>query len=98
MIIMLCTMIQELNCNIASLLFVHLPFVRIYGISDCIHNCVSTYVHFKGVNLQRVPESDYSVTVGGRPCTQLDVNVAGTAITCLPPVVAQVNAPIVVSG
>ena len=35
--------------------------------------------------MHRVPESDYSVTVGGLPCTGLDVNEAGTAITCLPP-------------
>ncbi len=40
---------------------------------------------YKGVNLQHVPESDYSVTVGDQPCTGLDVNEAGTAITCLPP-------------
>ena len=32
-----------------------------------------------------VLESDYSVTVGGRPCTKLDVNETGIAITCLPP-------------
>ena len=32
-----------------------------------------------------VPDSDYSVTVGGRPCTELNVNNAGSAITCLPP-------------
>ena len=51
----------------------------------------------QGVNLRRVPESDYSVTVGGLPCTELDINEAGTAITCLPPILAQVNAPIVVS-
>ena len=44
MIIMQCAMIQEIKCNIASLLFAHFPFVRIHGISDCIHNCVSTYV------------------------------------------------------
>ena len=98
MIIVQCAIIQEIKCN-ASLLFAHLPFVRIHGISDCIHNCVSMYVHpFQGVNLQHVPESDYSVTVGGQPCIDLNVNDAGTAITCLPPVVAQVNAPIVVSG
>ena len=35
--------------------------------------------------MRRVPESDYSVTVGGLPCTGLDINEAGTAITCLPP-------------
>ena len=40
---------------------------------------------FYGKNLQRVPESDYSVTVGGLPCTELDVSENGTAITCLPP-------------
>ena len=51
----------------------------------------------QGVNLQHVPESDYSVTVGGLPCTELDIDEAGTAITCLPPILAQVNAPIVVS-
>ena len=51
----------------------------------------------QGVNLQRVPESNYSVTVGGQPCTELDINEAGTAITCLPPILAQVNAPVVVS-
>ena len=51
----------------------------------------------QGVNLQRVPESAYSVTVGGQPCTELDIDEAGTAITCLPPILAQVNAPIVVS-
>ena len=51
----------------------------------------------QGVNLHRIPESDYSVTVGGQPCTELDVNEDGTAITCLPPVLAQIYAPIVVS-
>ena len=35
--------------------------------------------------MQRVPESDYSVTVGGLPCTELDISEDGTAITCLPP-------------
>ena len=30
-------------------------------------------------------ESDYSVTVGGLPCTELDISEDGTAITCLPP-------------
>ena len=44
MIIVQCAIIQEIKCN-ASLLFAHLPFVRIHGISDCIHNCVSMYVH-----------------------------------------------------
>ena len=39
----------------------------------------------QGTNLDLVPESDYSVTVGGQPCTELNVNEAGTAITCLPP-------------
>ena len=51
----------------------------------------------QGVNLHRIPESDYSVTVGGQPCTELDVSEDGTAITCLPPVLAQIYAPIVVS-
>ena len=51
----------------------------------------------QGVNLRRIPESDYSVTVGDQPCTELDVNEDGTAITCLPPVLAQIDAPIVVS-
>ena len=40
---------------------------------------------YKGTNLQRVPENDYSVTVEGQPCTELDVSEDGTAITCLPP-------------
>ena len=40
---------------------------------------------YKGTNLQRVPESDYSVTVGDQPCTELDVREDVTAITCLPP-------------
>ena len=39
----------------------------------------------QGVNLHHFPESDYSVTVGGQPCTELDVSEDGTAITCLPP-------------
>ena len=30
-------------------------------------------------------ESDYSVTVGGLPCTGLDISEDGTAITCPPP-------------
>ena len=51
----------------------------------------------QGVNLHCIPESDYSVTVGGQPCTELDVSEDGTAITCLPPVLAQIDAPIVVS-
>ena len=40
---------------------------------------------YKGTNLQRVPESDYSVTVGGLLCTELDVSEDETALTCLPP-------------
>ena len=51
----------------------------------------------QGVNLHRIPESDYSVTVGGQPCTELEVNEAGTAITCFPPVLTQIYAPVVVS-
>ena len=35
--------------------------------------------------MQHVPESDYSVTVGDQPCTELDVSDDGTALTCLPP-------------
>ena len=56
---------------------------------------------FKGTNLQRVPESDYSVTVGGQPCTELDVSEDGTAITCLPPqsvsIFGQANLAVTVS-
>ena len=56
---------------------------------------------YKGTNLQHVPESDYSVTVGGQPCTELDVNEDGTALTCLPPqsvsVFGQTSLPVTVS-
>ena len=56
---------------------------------------------FKGTNLQRVPESDYSVTVGGQPCTEMDVSEDGTAITCLPPqsvsIFGQTNLAVTVS-
>ena len=54
------------------------------------------------MNLDLVPESDYSVTVGDKPCTELDVSEAGTAITCLPPqsvsTVGLDNLPVTVSG
>ena len=35
--------------------------------------------------MHHAPESDYSVTVGSLPCTELDVSEDGTAITCFPP-------------
>ena len=63
---------------------------RIY-VATYISVCMATVnlklmsPHSQGTNLHRVPESDYSVTVGGQPCTELDINEAGTAITCLPP-------------
>ena len=54
------------------------------------------------MNLDLVPESDYSVTVGGQTCTELDVNEAGEVITCLPPqsvsIVGLDNVPVTVSG
>ena len=56
---------------------------------------------FKGSNVQRVPKSDYSVTVGGQPCTELDVREDGTALTCLPPqsvsIFGQANLAVTVS-
>ena len=64
---------------------------------DCVLLIMCTICFMQGVNLHRIPESDYSVTVGGQPCTELDVSEDGTAITCLPPVLAQIDAPIVVS-
>ena len=51
--------------------------------------------------MQHVPESDYSVTVGGQPCTELDVSEDETAITCLPPqsvsIIGQANLAVTVS-
>ena len=45
--------------------------------------------------------SIYSVTVGGQPCTELDVNEDGTALTCLPPqpvsAFGQTSLPVTVS-
>ena len=56
---------------------------------------------YKGTNLQHVPESDYSVRVGGLPCTELEVNEDGTALTCLPPqsvsIFGQTSLPVTVS-
>ena len=56
---------------------------------------------YKGTNLHHVPESDYSVTVEGLPCTELDVSEDGTAITCLPPqsvsIFGQTSLPVTVS-
>ena len=56
---------------------------------------------YKGTNLQHVPESDYSVRVGGLPCTELEVSEDGTAITCLPPqsvsIFGQTSLPVTVS-
>ena len=51
--------------------------------------------------MHHVPESDYSVTIGGLPCTELDVNEDGTALTCLPPqsgsIFGQTSLPVTVS-
>ena len=35
--------------------------------------------------MHHVSESDYSITVGSQPCTELHVSEDGTSITCLPP-------------
>ena len=51
--------------------------------------------------MDQVPESDYSVTVGDLPCTELDVSEDGEAITCLPPqsgsTIGLDNVPVTVS-